>query len=114
MSIFYNNDGFSLQTSISHKEVFNNRDTHASLAISGMNAGSQIQPGRPFVGVAILWDKMLNNYIQTVDTSSKRIAAILYTRNVFTLLFITAYMPCDTGTCDITKVDEFSKVLNRW
>ena len=87
-------------------------DTHASRAISGMNAGLQIQLGRPFGGVAILWDKRLNNYIQTVDTGSKRIAPILYTRNVYTLLFITAYIPCDTGTCDITKVDEFSEVLN--
>ena len=77
-----------------------------------MNAGLQIQLGRPYGGVAILWDKRLNNYIQTVDTGSKRIAAILYTRNVYTLLFITAYMSCDTGTCDITKVDEFSEVLN--
>ena len=66
-----------------------------AIAVSGMDSSSHIQLGRPCGGVAIIWDKNINNYIQSIDTESKRV-----------LLFITVYMPCDTGVCDINRAAE--------
>ena len=82
------------------------------IAVSGMNSSSHIQLGRPFGGVAIIWDKNINNYIQSIDTESKRVAAVLFTNATDKLLFITAYMPCDTGVCDVNRAaEDFYDVL---
>ena len=60
-----------------HKLNIDNR--HMAIAVSGMDSSSHIQLGRPYGGVAIIWDKNINNYIQSIDTESKRVAAVLFT-----------------------------------
>ena len=77
------------------------------IAVSGTDSSSHIQLGRPYGGVAIIWNKNINNYIQSIDTESKREAAVLFTSATVKLLFITAYMPCDTGVCDSNRAAEY-------
>ena len=94
-----------------HKLNIDNR--HMAIAVSGMDSSSHIQLGRPYGGVAIIWDKNINNYIQSIDTESKRVAAVLFTNATVKLLLITVYMPCDTGVCDINRATEdFYDVLS--
>ena len=79
-----------------HKLNIDNR--HMAIAVSGMDSSSHIQLGRPYGGVAIIWDKNINKYIQSIDTESKRVAAVLFTNAtdkfyllLFTCLAIQAY-----------------------
>ena len=93
-----------------HKLNIDNR--HMAIAVSGMDSSSHIQLGRPYGGVAIIWDKNINKYIQSIDTESKRVAAVLFTNATDKLLFITVYMPCDTGVCDVNRAaEDFYDVL---
>ena len=80
-----------------------------AIAVSGMDSSSHIQLGRPYGGVAIIWDKNINKYIQRIDTESKRVAAVLFTNAIRTNCYlgsITVYMPCDTGVCDVNRAAE--------
>ena len=83
-----------------------------AISVSGMDSSSHIQLGRPYGGVAIIWDKNINKYIQSIDTESKRVAVVLFTNAKIKLLFITVYMPCDTGVCDVNRAaEDFYDVL---
>ena len=77
-----------------------------------MDSSFQIQSGRPYGGVAILWTKNINNYVSCIDTNSKRLVAILFISEMSKVVFINVYMPYDTGICDETRADVFSDVLN--
>ena len=92
------------------KQNIDNR--HMAIAVSGMDSSSHIQLGRPYGGAATIWDKNINKYIQNIDIESKRVAAVLFTNATVKLLFITVYMPCDTGVCDINRAaEDFYDVL---
>ena len=67
-----------------HKLNIYNR--HMAIAVSGMDSSSHIQLGRLYGGVAIIWDKNINNYIQSIDNESKRVAAVLFTNVTVNLL----------------------------
>ena len=83
-----------------------------AIAVSGMYSSSHIKLGRPYGGVAIIWNKHINKYIQSIGTESKRVAAVLFTNATDKLLFITVYMPCDTGVGDVNRAaEDFYDVL---
>ena len=95
-----------------HLHKLNIYNRHMAIAVSGMDSSSHIQLGRPFGGVAIIWDKNINKYIQSIDTESNREADVLFTNATVKLVFITVYMPCYTGVCDGNMADaDFYDVL---
>ena len=77
-----------------------------------MESSNQIHVGRPYGGVAILWAKRIHNLVKCIDTESNRVVAILFNSESTKLLFINVYMPCDTGICDVLRVEQFNDVLN--
>ena len=87
-------------------------NNHTSVAVSGMDSASGIHVGRPYGGVAIIWNKCINTCIKPVYTESKRLTAILFTYQAYKILIITVYMPYDSGTKDISMVEQFSEVLD--
>ena len=76
----------------------------------------KILNGRTFGkgGVAILWHKSLNHYVQIVETFSDRIAAIKLSFQSFNLYIIQVYLPCSNENLETFKseVDKLNDVLS--
>jgi hypothetical protein len=63
---------------------------------SGMPS-DQLLLGRPYGGCAIIWKRSMIGQITPVDTSSRRICAVIMKTEHTTLLLCNVYMPCDRG-----------------
>ena len=93
-------DVIAIQEHWLRKEQFNvlNRldEDFYHVAVSPMRS-CHIQRGRPFGGVALLWRKGLQKYVQVVETGSDNVCAISLQFESESVLLISVYMPCDMG-----------------
>ena len=80
-------------------------------AISSMDDSDNGRIGRPYGGVAIVWNRSLPFFLQPVQTINPRIAAIAITKNYYKIILINVYMPTDSGT--VASMMEFCDVLNK-
>jgi exonuclease III len=86
-------------------------DDYLYTAVSGVN-DSELLSGRPYGGVAILWHKRWDKYVQRVTViGSRRVCAISYQTEFQKILFICAYMPGDSYSA-LAVADEFLDVLD--
>ena len=67
-------------------------DNFIYAGVSGFD-NSDILPGRPYGGCAILWKSDLDARVDILQTNSKRLCAIRMIGDTFRLLFINCYMP---------------------
>ena len=74
-------------------------------AVSGVDSKSNLLPGRPKGGVAIMWRKNILHKIKPVFQKNKRVCAIeISLRDAKQILVICCYMPCDNN--HRTQVDD--------
>ena len=66
------------------------------IAMSGVDSGARILPGRPKGGVGILYKKSLSDKIMHVSSQNRRVPGIItkLTYN-FSCLLLSVYLPCD-------------------
>ena len=64
-------------------------------AISTMDESKVRRVGRPYGGCAILWHRNLALTITPVKSMSARICSVQVKSNLFSLVIINVYMPCD-------------------
>lgn len=83
-------------------------DDYLAFGISGVQEKEGIMRGRPYGGVAILWHKSYNNYIERISTEnliSKRVCGIWFDAPNVKFSLINAYPPCDNflknSVCDV-------------
>ena len=79
----------------------------AYTGVSGFG-NREILTGRPYGGCAILWRSSLNFSVEFMSVNSNRVSAIKLSSDLFKLLLINVYMPCEDHDCN---VNEFSDVL---
>ena len=77
-------------------------------AVSGVDASRNIITGRPYGGLAILWNKTLDNVVKIVECKCNRLVAIILKCVDVELLLINVYMPCDSGN----TYSEYREVLD--
>ena len=82
------------------------------IAKSGMETDN-INSGRPYGGVAIIWKKNLSGEIVEIPTLSNRLCAVRFSSSKSDLLIFSVYMPCNTNSnenefydilCDIKSI----------
>ena len=85
-------------------------------SVSSMESNDVGRQGRPYGGVAIIWNKHLPLEVHPVQTSNHRIACVTVTSKILKLILFNVYMPVDNGTqtsfiefCDI--LDEISSLM---
>ena len=71
---------------------------------------SDIQSGRPFGGVAIIWRNNIKCKITPISLSSRRMCAIILTVNNFDIILFNVYMPC-FRMYDHNNQSQYNKVL---
>jgi exonuclease III len=72
-------------------------DNYMYTAISGMDSKNAILTGRPFGGVAIIYNKKYAKYVQCIKMISRRLCAIkVCLPSSFTFILVCVYCPCDT------------------
>ena len=72
-------------------------DNYLFAGVSGIDSNKDILVGRPYGGVAILYNKMYANYVTVLKTGSRRLCAIkLCLPSGFSCILISVYLPCDT------------------
>jgi hypothetical protein len=72
---------------------------------------TELNVGRPYGGVAILWKSSLNVKVQPVCTDSSRLCAVLVEMCAMSFLLCSVYMPCDTCD-DYRNLREYNDVLD--
>ena len=77
------------------------------IATSAMDESIQ-RIGRPFGGVAIIWNSSIKHKIVKIDCISNRVCGLLYGENDSLTMLLNVYMPCDKNTDDHV----FINVLN--
>ena len=82
--------------------------SHANIGVSGFGS-SRVLQGRPYGGCSILWRQGMCDTVSCVDTCSNRVCAICCSFTFGKILFINAYMPCDT---DESRRIEFIQELS--
>ena len=87
-------------------------DNISDVHVHGMSGmlESDIQSGRPFGGVAIIWKKNIKCKITPISLSSRRMCAIILTVNNFDNILFNVYMPCDT-MYDQNNQSQYNEVL---
>jgi len=70
-------------------------DNIHAYGISGMNE-SEITPGRPYGGCAILWRNSLSCRVTPIPSDNNRLCMAKVELQTHTVLLCTVYMPCDT------------------
>lgn len=80
---------------------------------SGVDSSDTILRGRPSGGVAILYKKSIAGSIIKINTSSKRVCAVILNSKdgLNDVLFINVYMPCDTFS-NTSCSDAYLETLN--
>ena len=85
-------------------------------SVSSMDSSDVGRQGRPFGGVAIIWNKHLPFEVHPVDTNNHRVACVTVTSKNLKLILFNVYMPVDKRTqtsfiefCDI--LDEISSLM---
>jgi len=88
-------------------------DNYLSCGVSGMPDSDEINKGRPYGGVGILWHKSLAGSVKPLKTSSNRVCAVtLKTTSGAHILLVNSYMPGDTYS--VHRVDpEFQDILEQ-
>ena len=84
-------------------------DNFIYAGVSGFD-NSDILPGRPYGGCAILWKSDLDARVDILQTNSKRLCAIRMIGDTFRLLFINCYMPYENEN-DPSTTDDFVEQL---
>ncbi len=79
------------------------------VATSGMDENI-IRIGRPYGGSAIIWKSSIIGNIEKIDCQSDRLCAILYTKNLNSILFLNVYMPCDNNINNGEYIDILNEV----
>jgi exonuclease III len=79
---------------------------------SGVDSSSTILAGRPYGGVAILWNKCLSNRVVPFTICNRRLCAVkVILDNDVKLLLINVYMPCDNRSKTVVHED-YQKVID--
>ena len=89
--------------------ILGNIDSHFLFTGTSGFDNSNVLPGWPYGGTAILWRSSLNMKISVLKSASRRLSAIKVTvDNNMNLLLINVYMPYENGE---HNVDSFSEQL---
>ena len=86
-------------------------------AVSAMDEADVQRVGRPYGGVAILWNKAMKLSFIPISTTSKRLCAINVKCNEYNLIIVNVYMPTDDDTDDSFNIygdvlSEISSLIN--
>ena len=88
-------------------------------AISAMDEANVSRLGRPYGGVAILWNKNLKMSFIPITTSSDRVCAVNIKSNNFNIIIVNVYMPNDNDSDENFNIYgdilcEISSVMNTY
>jgi len=86
-------------------------DGYLSAGVCGFDS-SEVPPGRPFGGCAILWRKSIDANVTFVDTGSRRLCALRICGHTAKFLLVSVYMPYEDGTVNSDRTDKFISVLS--
>ena len=79
-------------------------------AVSAMDEANVSRMGRPYGGVAILWNKGLKLAFVPIVTNSLRLCAVNVKTNTFNIILINVYMPVDDNLED--SFNEYGDILS--
>ena len=84
-------------------------------AISGVDSGHQILPGKSHGGVEILYKKSLAKYVSHIKSINRRVCPVKITTD--NDLIVSAYLPCDTYTGTVQQaysetIDYIESLIN--
>ena len=80
--------------------------------MSGMDTRSSIVQGRPYGGVAILFNKKLAYRVKPISSRDKRTCAVIIdVKPGISLLIICCYLPCDNRSQSVVE-DVYTECLN--
>ena len=86
--------------------VFNNiHSDYLYTALSGIDSGDSILPGRPSGGVGIFYRKSLSGKVTLIKSSNRRICGVkINITSSFSCLLLSVYLPCDNYSNTVNKL----------
>jgi len=79
---------------------------------SGVDSKASILCGRPYGGVAILYEKSIAKYVETVSIQSNRVTGVTVCINsAMSVLVLCVYLPCDNYSQTVTNI-EYEHIMN--
>ena len=86
-------------------------DDYLAAGVCGFDS-SEVLPGRPFGGCAILWRKNIDANVTFVDTGNRRLCALKISSHTAKFLLVSVYMPYEDGNVNSDRTEEFISVLS--